>query len=76
MQAISYQCELQEDRTFLIQFSEDILPGKYQIIVMIDEKRNPDKAQDNFEVLLRRTSGLWQQKDGLEYQLRLRSEWE
>jgi hypothetical protein len=76
MQAIPYQCEVKEDRTFVIQFPEDILPGKHQIIVMIDGKKNPDKAQDDFEVLLRRTSGLWQHKDGLEYQIGLRSEWE
>jgi hypothetical protein len=76
MQAIPYQCELQEDRTFVIQFPEDVLHGKHQIIVMIYGKRNADKAQDDFEVLLRRTSGLWQHKDGLEYQIGLRSELE
>jgi len=76
MQVITYQCELQEDRTFLIQFPEDVLPGKHQIIVIIDEKKSSDKAHDDFEVLLRKTSGLWQQKDGLEYQIGLRNEWE
>lgn len=75
MRAITYQYELHEDRTIIVQLPEDILPGKHQIIVLIDEKRESDKMQDGFDILLHKTSGLWQHGDGLEYQIGLRNEW-
>jgi hypothetical protein len=34
------------------------------------------EQQDDFEELLEKTSGLWRGGDGLEYQRKLREEWE
>ncbi len=75
MRTITYDLDLDENRTIHLKFPEDIPLGRHQVIVIVDENpANPD--EDNFEEILKDTAGIWKHHDGLTYQIKLRSEWD
>ncbi|WP_200861511.1 hypothetical protein [Methylohalobius crimeensis] len=39
-------------------------------------RQTEQPPQPGFEELLEKTRGIWSEKDGLDYQIRIRSEWE
>lgn len=76
MRAIIYELELNDDRTVTITLPEEIPPGTYQAVLVIDAHvQNDTRSGATFEELLVQTSGLWKRGDGLRYQEEIRSEW-
>ena len=76
MRALTYQLELKDDRTVTIILPEDVPLGKHQIIVVIDDQiKDTAMTRDTFDELLLKTRGLWKQGDGLNYQEKIRDEW-
>jgi len=72
---MTYNLELQKDRTVTFKLPNDIPLGFHKIVLVVDEKPIT-RSQQEFNKLLKQTSGIWQQGDGLQYQTKLRDEWE
>lgn len=68
---------VQESVTVLPTEMEDLAAHLAKLVVTM-VKGTPELRSDydTFEDALRRTSGLWKQGDGLDYQQRLREQWE
>lgn len=75
MRTMTYNFELQKDRTVTFKLPNDIPLGFHKIVLVVDEKPIT-RSQQEFNKLLKQTSGIWQQGDGLQYQTKLRDEWE
>jgi hypothetical protein len=76
MRALTYQLELKDDRTVTITLPVDVPLGKHQIIVVIDDQvKDTSITHDTYDELLLKTSGLWKHGDGLNYQEKIRDEW-
>lgn len=59
---MTYEFELQADRTLTIKMPDDIPLGKHQVTLTIDEKPiSHDKKE--FKKLLEQTKGIWKQED-------------
>ncbi len=48
----------------------------YEDWLEIEQTLDARKSEDDFEELLEKTSGSWKGGDGLEYQIRIREEWD
>jgi len=75
MRTMTYNLELQKDRTVTFKLPNDIPLGFHKIVLVVDEKPIT-RSQQEFNKLLKQTSGIWQQGDGLQYQTKRREEWE
>jgi hypothetical protein len=76
MRAIIYELELKDDRTVTITLPQDIILGKHQVVLVIDENvKDAVSPAETYDELLRQTCDLWKQSDGLGYQGKIRDEW-
>lgn len=76
MRTLQYELDVNDNRMITIKLPDDILPGKHQIIIVVDAPHpvQPD-GDDHFRRLLNKTSGIWTKGDGLKYQTGIRDEW-
>ena len=66
MRKLSYELDIQNDRTIRIQLPDDISLEKHQIVLIIEEKEaSPEDSNDEFQRLLHATEGIWKQGGGL-----------
>ena len=79
MVTITRTLDVPEDRTLVIQLPDTVPPGPHEVVVTISEDTAGRIASSsNAEELMRfaRTIPSLSRIDGLEYQRRMRAEWE
>lgn len=69
----------QEDKEWLAQRARAEQVPVTELVrraIQLYRQRSPEMGAPSFEELIQRTTGIWEAGDGLEYQERLRAEWE
>jgi len=65
-----------EDKSWLDRKAEEEGVAMTEIVRLAVRRLRDESEALSFERLLAATSGLWQGEEGLEYQLRIRGEWD
>ena len=79
MVTITRKLEIPEDRTLVIKLPDTVPPGPHEVVVIVSEDTTDGIYSDSNAEELVRLAGTIQcfsGIDGLEYQRRIRAEWE
>ncbi|HEY4697053.1 MAG TPA: hypothetical protein VIH29_03485 [Gallionella sp.] len=78
MLTLNIDCEVMPDRLVTFKLPETVLPGRHELVVVIEEGESGRiKADSNAQALMQfaGTVAAFKQVDGVEYQREVRAEW-
>jgi len=66
----------EEDKTWLESYGKAHDVSVAEAIRRSIKKLREDSSNETYEIMVKKTRGLWKKGDGLRYQNKLRSEWD